>query len=148
MSPDAVEKMQYFITVQVDANWYAMPALDPKRHFEVQDIWLVAQETKLDIRNKIVAYGETAVKQYFDVFCKGRNDKPPILHENLYEKYADELTEKRRQRLKASPSKDRRDHSPEDRARRKTAIVYIDGSHKSATLVEEGKDRWVLEHVH
>ena len=144
VTPDAVEKMQYFISVQVDANWYAMPAMDPKRYFEVQDIWLVAQETKLDIRGKIVAHGETAVKQYFDVFRSNRHGDM----KSLYKQYADELTEERRQRLKASSSKDRRDHSPEDRARRKTALVYIDGSHKSATLVEESEDHWVLEHVH
>ena len=107
----AVEKTQYYITVKADPNWYPMAALDPKEHFEIDDIWLVEQSTDLSIKDHIVEHGQTSIGHGLDAI---QSDDP--CRDYAY-RVNEEWKESKKPKEEPAPMP----------VKRKSKFVFIDG---------------------
>lgn len=57
VTADAVDKMQYYIEVEVDPSWYVQEVFDPLLG-AVKDIWLSPGDTDISIKGRIRYHGK------------------------------------------------------------------------------------------
>ncbi|KAI2626639.1 hypothetical protein GGR54DRAFT_478580 [Hypoxylon sp. NC1633] len=73
----SVDRMQYYIGVQVDEAWRPLVARDPRHGFQIKDIWLVASANDaLDIKSRIIDHGTTVVYRAIEELRKTGKDAP------------------------------------------------------------------------
>jgi len=111
VTPYAVDRLQYFITVKVDVNWHPMVAFEPKTGHHIDDIWVIPGVSDINIAGHILFHGKTSIGHAIDQIKN---------QQTAARDYAFKLTEEHKAR-KAKP------HEHHDPPPRKTPFVFIDG---------------------